>query len=77
VNVQDINSPKEFGTRLKQLRQQHSITQGELADRAGVTQQTISAIENGRLDPSLKLLLEILGILGATLLLSTLTKGAK
>jgi putative transcriptional regulator len=40
-------------------RQLHDITQQELADRVGVTRQTILAIERGRYDPSVGLALRI------------------
>lgn len=55
--------------QIKNARKQQGITQKNLADKAGVTQQTISALENGSLDPSLKLLLTLAGILGLVLLL--------
>ena len=67
-------SPEEFPSQLKELRQSKSMTQKDLAEKAGVTQQTISAIEGGRLDPSFKLLLTILAVLGGMLLISTLFK---
>ncbi|RRJ28103.1 helix-turn-helix transcriptional regulator [Halocatena pleomorpha] len=40
---------------LKVYRAENDITQEELAKEIGITRQTISAIENGRYDPSLKL----------------------
>lgn len=41
--------------RLKVLRAERNWTQAELADRLGVTRQTINAIEKGKYDPSLPL----------------------
>ena len=38
--------------RLKVARAEKGISQGQLADLAGVTRQTISAIETGRYCPS-------------------------
>jgi putative transcriptional regulator len=40
---------------LKVYRAMEDITQGELADRVGVSRQTINSIETGRYDPSLEL----------------------
>ena len=37
------------------LRQKINLTQNDLADDLGVAQQTISQLENGSRDPSLKL----------------------
>ena len=37
---------------VKQLRQERGMSQKELARLAGVTRQTINALENGRLNPS-------------------------
>lgn len=67
-------SPEEFPNQLRNLRKEKSMTQKELADKVQVTQQTISAIESGRLDPSLKLLLTIAGILGVALLITSILK---
>ncbi|WP_296887740.1 helix-turn-helix transcriptional regulator [uncultured Methanobrevibacter sp.] len=50
-------------TKIRQLRQDKGITQQELADRAGVTRQTINALENARYNPSLVLAYKITKIL--------------
>ena len=44
---------------VKKARQHAGLTQAELAARAGTSQAHISAIEAGRSDPSVSLLLEI------------------
>ena len=41
--------------RLRVLRAEHAWSQAELADRLGVSRQTVNAIENGKYDPSLPL----------------------
>jgi putative transcriptional regulator len=41
--------------RLKDLRTERNWTQADLAQRAGVSRQTINAIEKGKFDPSLPL----------------------
>ena len=41
--------------RLKVLRAERSWSQQELADRIGVSRQSVNAIETGRYDPSLPL----------------------
>ena len=41
--------------RLKVLRAELNWSQAELADRLGVSRQTVNAIENGKYDPSLPL----------------------
>lgn len=47
----------KIGNQLKLARTAVNLTQGELADLAGVTRQTIGLIEAGRYNPSLKLCL--------------------
>jgi putative transcriptional regulator len=43
------------------------MTQAELADRIGVTRQTIIAIEQGRYSPSLEMAFQIAGVFGVPL----------
>ena len=43
------------------------MTQQELADKLGVTRQTILAIEKGKFNPSTKLALQIAQIFGVSL----------
>ena len=45
--------------RVKLARVEAGLTQQDLADKAGVTRQTISLIEKGEYNPSLNLCLEI------------------
>jgi putative transcriptional regulator len=47
-----------------QRRQVHDMTQQELADRVGVTRQTILSIERGRYNPSVGLALRIAAVFG-------------
>ena len=47
--------------KLKVYRAMHDLTQESLADKLGVTRQTIIAIEKGKYDPSLKLAFKISG----------------
>jgi putative transcriptional regulator len=43
------------------------MTQAELADRIGVTRQTVIAIEQGKYSPSLELAFQIARVFGAPL----------
>lgn len=45
--------------KVRELRARFSLTQGELADRVGVTRQTIVALEKGSYTPSLLLAMNI------------------
>lgn len=48
-----------MSNRLRALRAEHGWTQAELADRLGVSRQTVNAIENGKYDPSLPLAFDL------------------
>ena len=50
----------DLGARLRLLRQQHNLSQRELARRAGVTNATISLIENRKSSPSVASLKKVL-----------------
>lgn len=45
--------------QLKVARVQENLTQQQLAEKVGVTRQTISLIEKGKYNPTLKLCLNI------------------
>ena len=45
--------------RLKEYRESHGWSQGELARRLGVSRQTINAVETDKYDPSLPLALRM------------------
>lgn len=53
--------------RLREMRIQRGLTQEELADKAGVSRQTISGIESGQYGPSLSVALRIARALNSTL----------
>lgn len=44
---------------LRVLRAQHGWSQGDLAERLGVSRQTVNAVETGKYDPSLPLAFRI------------------
>jgi putative transcriptional regulator len=46
-------------TRLKELRAERGWSQADLAERLGVSRQTVNAIETGKYDPSLPLAFKI------------------
>ncbi|HLR88250.1 MAG TPA: helix-turn-helix transcriptional regulator [Atopostipes sp.] len=53
--------------KVKELRFQQAMKQQELAEKVGATRQTISLIEKGEYNPSLKLCLAICYALSKTL----------
>lgn len=50
--------------RLRVLRAERSWSQGDLAERLGVSRQTVNAIETGKYDPSLPLAFAIARLFG-------------
>lgn len=59
VSEADIAMP-DIGQRLRELRMMHGLSQRELAKRAGVTNGTISLIEQNRISPSIGSLKKVL-----------------
>lgn len=53
--------------RLKAARAERDMTQQALAEAAGVSRQTINAIEKGEYNPTIRLCLTICRVLGKTL----------
>ncbi len=50
--------------RLKVLRAEAGLSQAALADRLGVSRQTVNALETGRYDPSLPLAFSLADLFG-------------
>jgi len=50
--------------RLKVLRAERDWSQADVADKLGVSRQTINAIETGKYDPSLPLAFSLAGLFG-------------
>ncbi|MGP4039858.1 helix-turn-helix transcriptional regulator [Gracilibacillus sp. D59] len=53
--------------KLKVARVEHDLSQAELAEKVGVTRQTIGLIEQGKYNPSLQLCISICKTLNKTL----------
>ncbi|MFC4619797.1 helix-turn-helix transcriptional regulator [Camelliibacillus cellulosilyticus] len=53
-----------LSNRLAVIRIEKSLSQKELAERVGVSRQTIVSLEKNRYNPSLKLAFEIADVLG-------------
>lgn len=51
---------------IRVFRAKHRVTQDELAEKLGVSRQTLSAIENNKYFPSLELALKIAKVFGCT-----------
>jgi putative transcriptional regulator len=52
---------------LKLLRDKYGFTQDELAERVGVSRQTIISLEKGKYDPSIKLAFKLSKTLDTTI----------
>ena len=60
--------PTRVTNRIRALRFAHGeLTQAELAERIGVTRQTVIAIEQGRYSPTLELAFQIARVFGVAL----------
>jgi putative transcriptional regulator len=53
--------------RLRAFRVSRELTQAALAERAGVSRQTIVSIERGHFDPSLPLAFRLAGLFGVAI----------
>jgi putative transcriptional regulator len=63
-----VVKPTRVTNEIRRLRFANAeMTQAELADRVGVTRQTIIAIEQGRYSPSLEMAFQIAQVFGVPL----------
>lgn len=53
-------------TRLKDYRAKYNMKQDELAQKVSVSRETISRLEKGQCNPSLKLAMDIAKLFGTT-----------
>jgi len=56
-----------MNNRLKVLRAERDWSQSDLADRLGVSRQSVNAIETGKYDPSLPLAFRIAELFGLSI----------
>jgi putative transcriptional regulator len=60
--------PTRVTNSIRALRFAHGeMTQADLAERIGVTRQTVNAIEQGKYSPSLEMAFQIAGVFGVPL----------
>ncbi len=63
-----MTRPTRVTNRIRVLRfEAGEMTQAELADRLGVTRQTVIAVEQGKYSPSLEMAFQIARVFGVTL----------
>lgn len=65
---------EKIGTRLRDVREQHNLSQTVLAEKLGMTQKAISSWENDRTYPRMQQLLDLCRIYDCTLEYLTGTK---
>jgi len=58
---------KRFGARVRELRHEKNMLQGELADKFGVRESFISNIENAKKEPCLEVIKMLAQGLGVSL----------
>ena len=71
MNQYTVRTPDQLPALLKAFRKQAGLTQGQLAARLGITQQTLSALERNANKVSADRLLQLLGLLGVDLVLQS------
>ena len=64
----DTSNQTSISNAIRRLRFEHGeLTQQALAERIGVTRQTVNAIEQGKYSPSLKVAFRIAAVFGQPL----------
>jgi transcriptional regulator with XRE-family HTH domain len=56
----------DFGAAVRRLREQRSMTQGDLAERVGLGRTSMTNLEGGRQNPPLSILPDLANALGVT-----------
>lgn len=62
----ELNNERiRIGSRLRELREEQGLTATQLGEKCGLTQSTISKVENGKWSVSLDIMSKISAALGA------------
>jgi DNA-binding XRE family transcriptional regulator len=64
VRLDSVDISVKVGRRIRYLRTQRDLYQADLAAQAKITRETLSRIENGRIDVTLRMLSRIADALG-------------
>lgn len=70
-----VREAKTLGNELRRERNRQHLTQKQLAERAGLRQATISAVEGGKPRTELRVVFDIMAALGLQLTLSSRSSG--
>jgi transcriptional regulator with XRE-family HTH domain len=57
----------EFGKRLKMIREENELTLAQLAEKLNTTKSNLSRYENGKVDPTLDVVIDIANYFNVTL----------
>lgn len=58
---------QKFGAKIRKLRKARGLTQEKLAEKAGIDYSYMNLIENGKRNPSLKLIAKLARVLSISL----------
>mgnify|MGYP005846450135 CR=1 FL=1 len=75
--MRHVRSQRQLGTELHRFRRERSLTQMQLAERAGLRQGTISQVENGLATVKLSTVMDLLRALDLEMVLRPRTKGSQ
>jgi HTH-type transcriptional regulator/antitoxin HipB len=65
-----IRSPNQLGSLIRSSRKKSGLTQGDLADKTGLWQETISKIETGNKATKIETILKVIAMLDLDLSIS-------
>lgn len=72
-----IRSTKDFGNEIRRIRKKQGLSQKQLADKAGLWQETISKVENGAGGTKLETIFDLCAALGLEMELNPRSKGSE
>ena len=72
-----VRSPNQLGAALRRFRRERSLTQVQLAKRAGLRQGTVSQLENGLETVKLSTVMDLMRVLDLEVIVQPRTKGSE